>query len=333
MPPPKNKDDYALIVGINHYRDLNHLEGPENDLKAFEDWLVANDGGRLPRKNITVIRSTPDGRKPRVTDFWDWAEDLITEKSPHLDERIGRRLYLFLAGHGVGPSVNEAGLLTPRASMLHVEYFAATRCADFFRQAALFEEVILIMDCCRDFDAELPAPYLPLRRTVDAGAAHQVHPLYVYGTGFGRKSREKNFGTYVGGVCTAALVEGLRRGNAQGRVTAEGLKAFVRRRVRELRVEGSDQEADVLVPVDFTICEDMPPALVAITVSAPGAAVLRVLHSDFSPTDILPVSLEAGRWSIEVEPGPIYILEAEDDAANVRRVARQFSEEDTDVAL
>ncbi len=43
------KDDWAIVVGIRFYPELDNLDGPENDAKAFRNWLVSPTGGAVPR--------------------------------------------------------------------------------------------------------------------------------------------------------------------------------------------------------------------------------------------------------------------------------------------
>ena len=44
-------NDYAVVVGINHYPGLSDLKGAENDARAFQDWLVRKDGGNIPNSS------------------------------------------------------------------------------------------------------------------------------------------------------------------------------------------------------------------------------------------------------------------------------------------
>jgi hypothetical protein len=52
-----NTRDYAVVVGVNHYKKLQLLEGPINDAISFKDWLVNPDGGDLPEGNCKLITS------------------------------------------------------------------------------------------------------------------------------------------------------------------------------------------------------------------------------------------------------------------------------------
>ncbi|MBL7198898.1 MAG: caspase family protein [Anaerolineae bacterium] len=335
--PEKRIEDYAIVVGINHYRDLNPLDGAKDDAKSFARWLRSAKGGNLPSENVKTFYSKAGATVPRLETLVDWFIDLIRAKSPDLDERIGRRLYIYLAGHGIGPGIDDAGLLTPSTSALAVKYLAGRTYADYFREAALFDEVVLMMDCCRDHDWELPEAFFPLKRQVDAGAAHVVKSLYVYATGFGRKAREKPFDGKVAGVFTHALLEGLsgQAANQEGQVTGESLKDYVKRRVAALRAAGTDQQPHVLLPDDFVLCEGFDPPTVTVTVelAAPAEEFSVSYGKDMTPVDAVPRELDGGRWEIDLIPGKIYVFQVKENGTLVPRTAKVIDEEDSHVKL
>lgn len=327
-----NSDDYALVIGINHYRSLDALDGAHRDAGQFAEWLKSPGGGDLPEENVGIFLSTPSPWSPGLEEIVDWIIALVEEKSPALDERIGRRLYLFMAGHGIGPGVEEAGLLTPTTSALAVKYVAGSRFADFFRSAALFEEVLLFMDCCRDHDWELPAPYMPLKSKVDPAAAHKVRTLYAYATGFGRKAREREIEGEVGGIFTHALLEGLRCSGAgpDGRITATSLKRYIERRVSALRMPGTDQEPFVKAPDDFVLRQGCPPPQVRVTIEltepAEPVAVLDAGAGLAAVPDELRDEGEGVR-SIDLIPGRIYVIQVTTNGVIVRQAAIEVKDE------
>lgn len=327
-----NSQDFALVIGINHYRSLNPLEGAHRDARQFVDWLRSPEGGDLPEENVGIFLSSPSPWAPGLEEIVDWIVALVEERSPALDVRIGRRLYLFMAGHGIGPGVEEAGLLTPTTSALAVKYVAGSRFADFFRGAALFEEVLLFMDCCRDHDWELPEPWLPLKQRVDAAAAHKVRTLYAYATGFGRKAREREIDGEVGGVFTHALIEGLRcaGADADGRITAGSLKRYIERRVAALRVAGTDQVPFVKAPDDFVLRQGCPPPRVRVTIELTDAAYpVVVLDAAAGLTEVAePIRDEgADRRSIDLIPGRIYVVQVNTNGVMLRQTAIEVKDE------
>jgi hypothetical protein len=48
-------DDYAIVVGISAYPYHGNLSGPENDAKAFYDWLIDPQWGAVPEANVDRI--------------------------------------------------------------------------------------------------------------------------------------------------------------------------------------------------------------------------------------------------------------------------------------
>lgn len=328
-----NTEDFALVVGINDYKALDALDGAKNDAEAFVRWLRDPAGGDLPEANVKVFLSTPSPWSPGLEEVVDWMVELVETRSPGLDERIGRRLYLFLAGHGIGPGVDEAGLLVPTTSTVAVKYIAGTRYANFFRAAALFQEVLLFMDCCRDHDWELPDAYFPFREKPDPAAAHDVRILYAFATGFGRKSRERTFDgdAAVGGVFTRALLDGLacRAAAPDGRITAESLKRYVVRQVAALRVPGTDQRPDVRVNDDFVLRDGCPPPRVEVTVeTSPPAPELVVLDAGaaMAPVPHPPRDLGAGRMAVDLVPGRIYVFRVVDGGRTVRETGYEVTD-------
>src|SRR3954452_13874285 len=105
-------DDRAIVVGISRYPNLEDLGGPENDARAFIDWLVSNNGGQVPSQQIlTVLSSDITAARPdeaAVDEKFDQIIDLARANGM----RGGRRLYLFFAGHGFTPNIDESALFT-----------------------------------------------------------------------------------------------------------------------------------------------------------------------------------------------------------------------------
>jgi hypothetical protein len=329
-----NTEDFALVVGINDYRSLDALDGAKNDANAFLGWLRSPVGGDVPEENVGVFLSSPEPWAPGLEELVDWMIDLVARRSPGLDQRIGRRLYLFMAGHGIGPDVDEAGLLVPTTSAVAVKYLAGSRYANFFRAAALFDEVLLFMDCCRDHDWELPDAYFPFRARPDPAAAHRVKILYAFATGFGRKSRERVFDEAdgsVGGVFTRALLDGLacKAAAPDGRITAESLKRYVVRQVEALRLPGTDQRPDVRVIDDFVLRQGCPPPRVTVVVelSRPDLGfTVQDAGNRMALVDIAPRQLDGGQIAVDLVPGRIYVFRVMEGGQQVAEDSLEVTE-------
>ena len=330
-----NTEDFALVVGINDYKSLDALDGAKNDAEAFVRWVRDPAGGDVPEENVELFLSSTDTWAPTTDAIVGWMEELLARYSPGLDQRIGRRLYLFMAGHGIGPGVDDAGLLVPSTSALSVKYLPGGKYANYFREAALFDEVLLFMDCCRDHDWQLPEAPVTLRAKPDPAAAHKVNILYAFATGFGRKSRERAFeedGSAVGGIFTRALLDGLacKAATPDGRITSESLKRYVLRQVEKLRVPGTDQRPDVRVNYDFVLRQGCPPPRVEVTVELtdpPRGFMVLDAGAGMKPVHDAPRDAGANRRVLDLIPGHIYVFRVMEDGRILRETGHEVTDE------
>ena len=111
----ESNEDYALVVGIQDYPGFigeDALKGPVNDAKAFHEWVTrpnAQGGGGVPLKNARLLtqpcgdcKDVPPGGCPgrfcveaEFLRLWEFGKQNARRK---LGEKVGRRLYIFLAG-------------------------------------------------------------------------------------------------------------------------------------------------------------------------------------------------------------------------------------------
>lgn len=249
-------DDYAIVVGITKYPQFGDLQGPEYDACAFYDWLSAPQGGNVPVAQMGRILSrdfdpSPDPllAKPALQQVDYEFEKLIEAGAAREDGRLGRRLYIFLAGHGFGPDVEEAALLMANANRRRMHHLPGRRYARWFRTAALFDEIVLLMDCCRDDYPRAPV-YVPPWPEVRRPAAGEVRYFYGFATKWSRKAREKQIvpGGPVRGLFTWALLTALEKAtpDAQGRITGAMVEGYVfnqlSNELKQLAGEGEYQE-------------------------------------------------------------------------------------------
>jgi len=225
------EDDYAISVGINNYPEFTSLQGAENDAVDFHDWVTSSQGGGLPSANAELILSSGTTRK----DARPTAEQ-IDEAFEHLHaiarQRgwVGRRLYLFFAGHGFSQDLDETALLMANASELLLGYhLAGRRYAQWFQAASYFNEVVLFMDCCRK---NYPKVFLrhPPWPKVDNPEAGRVSFAYGFSTYWRGSSHERQFddGRFHG-LFSRTLLNGLRGAatDEHGQISSESLKSYV----------------------------------------------------------------------------------------------------------
>ena len=327
--PPKNPTDYAVVVGIDWYPVLGPLGGPRRDAESFAAWLRNPAGGGLDPARVRTILS-PDpapapaaGVAPRpvvseVQDELDAIDDLARQNNKDgKGLRAGRRLYLYFSGHGFSPDNDETALLMANATLELVGYQVPGRgYANWFFSAGYFDEVVLLMDCCREEYAGAPLNVPHFKPLKDSTAVNRVKLFYAYATKWSRLARERvmNDGK-TRGVFTTALLAGLGGAAADpsGNVTTRSLGSYLFQNMRnflapaDLAAAGIPKEPDlfhfpgegagfVLTTVGLP---QMPTATVAVGVAGPGT--VQLLGPNFAPVAAVAVGPPA--WSYAVAPG------------------------------
>jgi hypothetical protein len=236
--------DWAIVVGISHYpaKEFEKLDGPERDADDFHQWVLDPKGGAVPARQVKKFVSSAfkpavkvSSGKPdadRINRFFVDLEDIAKRNEKRgLGLTVGRRLYVFLSGHGFAPSRKEAALLAANSSfsrpMLHVP---GTAWADLLHEGLWFEEILLFMDCCRN---TLPGafpnpPGLKVPRRPDR--LTKGKRLFAFAAGNGRLARERRFGKETRGVFSKALMAGLRGAASDrlnGKITALSLRNYL----------------------------------------------------------------------------------------------------------
>lgn len=252
--------DHAVVIGISKYGSLKpELEGPERDANTFADWLESPLGGALPKTNVTRILSSKfeQHEANRGNDAFLYEPTLssvtaafarlmaTTAKSPSKIPRVGRRLYIYLSGHGITPrvdpltSTNQSALL-PANSMdgVNLAGVSGYAYAEWFRLSHAFGEILMFMDCCRTDRPDISPPPI-IDPIVAGGRPDDVLVFYAWATRWDTRAWEQVLGTPPAkrGVFTFALMEALTTGqtDAQGRLTPQSIVGHVNLRVPELR--------------------------------------------------------------------------------------------------
>lgn len=235
------KDDYAILVGIRKYADestFSELQGPTNDVALMYEWLTSPAGGNLDPHNIVTILSPQviapetdvDDYPPVTDDFSKAFKKMVRGENGHLVNRPGR-LYLYFSGHGFC----EKKCLTPQATL-----YSANATRDFpenifgsyyalaARDKALFAEIVLIMDCCRDAEINR-SPDIPAINEAGNSAASDVKLLCIYAAPKGGKAQERvvpERDNKVYGLLTHAIIKALAEAKPEDAsfITATTLK-------------------------------------------------------------------------------------------------------------
>jgi hypothetical protein len=297
------KEDHAVVVGITRYPSFEELRGPENDANAVYEWLVDKKGGDVPKKHVAKIVSSKFGKKaaePTADQVYTAFNKLVALGESNDPVPAGRRLYIFLAGHGFGPGVREAALLmanaAPRWPGFHLN---AGAIADYFAQAGYFREIVLLVDCCRD---DLSAPVsavLPWQPVAGSGKARW---LYAYATGWSRKARERAFDDgVVHGIFTIAVLDALRTGPRN----STALENVVTARMLEL-ADPNDHQEPFFQPGPGEIAfgaEDAKPTLIVTLKPGPGGGLVTISRGDGTPPFDQHTLADAEEWSIPLDSG------------------------------
>jgi hypothetical protein len=253
--------DWAVIVGVQLYPGISDLEGPVLDAMAFEEWVKDPSGGNVdPGQVLTILSPNPP---PAGFDVWT-AKPIEAEVSDAFEQvrqavypdKQGRRLYIYMAGHGIEPTSNQPAVLMANAGERRLGYHVLGRAyADWFFRAAAFTEILLFMDCCRDNYPAAPIRPVPWDPEVFPDPVGVVKYLYAFATQWTRRSRERTIQTGAGkrGVFTYALIEGLKgaASRADGYVTMASLQTYLNDNVKRFLAPEDRDAADVPQQPDF----------------------------------------------------------------------------------
>jgi hypothetical protein len=244
--------DYAIVVGISRYLDHEKyppLDGPINDVERVMTWLQNPAGGGITdAKRIIALRTPdelipppsslgwPEGTKwlPNRTLFSDAFNSLTLDDEGEFIVRDSR-LYLYFSGHGFSQSTDQV----PAAALYGADNIgkktsnlAGTLYAQAVRNANLFREVVLIMDCCRD--AETNVAYSPPDlNKIEDDASENVRFFAIYAAPKRGKAQERELeepeGKKVLGLLTNGWLRALREApcDVLGRVPSRALTQYI----------------------------------------------------------------------------------------------------------
>jgi hypothetical protein len=318
-----NPRDYALVVGIEHYPiGIPKLLGSVNDANLFAEWLVQENGGGLDSRNIIKICSkvAPPPFPPK-DDIVDQINDFFARQTAATG-LLGRRIYLFFSGHGVTPPVPNAedcaivaANVTP---MMLLRCIPGRLAAYHVKHNPLFEEIVLVMDCCREVTGTVDTTLLlpPANPTLSKFASH----WYGFAARWSATAAERQLPHPLDpkkpalwqGVFTHALLKGLTSGiDDNGRVTSESLRQFVRKYVQDLLPPDNNQPADIQYDDTQPLIDFGPgrftDGTVRLTNDAGGFRVLDGLH--LKPLTAAVTQRQPGEYGVRLPYG-LYLFEA-----------------------
>ncbi|NAZ86527.1 caspase family protein [Kineococcus indalonis] len=314
-------DDHAVVVGISRYPRMvadgvaADLRGPDNDALAVRDWLVDEAGGRLPPGNVTLIRSADCAANPdqpasqRVLQAFDELEERTRERS-------GRRLYLYFAGHGFSPELEEAAVFTAESTHVRPSYVYAHQWLRWFRRAQRFEQSVLWVDACMNHQQSIPVQEIGMRPQVGRAVPG---PAFIALAAQTKSALELPMADgAVHGVFTWTLLRGLRGGAAdrRGRVTGRSLQGFLHNAMADFLPPEARRAASVdLQPfvradegLDFVRVESRPVHPVVLTAPAARAGQALRVWTGSPHRLVVQARLEGPQWRGDLARG-LYVAE------------------------
>lgn len=221
-------EDFAILVGISVYPNpgFSTLSGPSKDIVLMRKWLTDAAGGAIPddKEHIVIIESPepypqvddPDKAPPVAEAFDIEFRKLLRKRMGLKADRVKGRLYLYFSGHGFcNRRMNrdsEAALYSANATKEYYDHIYGTQYARVAKGKALFQEIVLIMDCCRDSEVNREPTPRPYTDTPDDGLAAEAQLLAIYAVPKGGKAQERvvqERGGEVHGLLTHALIQAL----------------------------------------------------------------------------------------------------------------------------
>jgi hypothetical protein len=313
------KTDWAIVVGIQSYPEMPALEGPDNDALDFYNWLIDEKGGAVPPKQTKLIITpknkipfkNPEKAVPTYVQIEREAYRLVklAKKKPLKDNHkyIGRRLYMYYAGHGFAPREEQTALIMANATKVRIGagyHWLGQRTAEWFFRAGYFDEIILLMDCCRSI-LSVPELSWPWSDETAADFQERVKRFYAFATGWSLEARgERDKNGDVHGIFTQALLDGLSKyGNAPNSdvVTTDSLSVYIRSRIPEL--QPSDFRVDSFDIGKVSQRVGGFPVTVKVPPQAIGKNIEVITCINGVPNIVCSAVAAADRWLIHLDKG------------------------------
>lgn len=246
-----NKLHFGVSVGIDRYPEFPDLSFARKDAQAFIQWMTDGGGGGVPEENVELViaadaemvANTPRRKAVPVRTavyeaiqaFWEVVREHV-EENP--EDWLESRLYVYVSGHGIGPSTKDSALLLANAGPSNFgENISCLELINFLGEAQYFAEVVIFADCCRDRVSNAPLGKPPW--TLEERDFGEVNTALGVAADYGGKAYEPDAEEVEDpdeyrGHFTKALLEGLSGEGTKGVVNTRTLGSYVDERVKEL---------------------------------------------------------------------------------------------------
>jgi Caspase domain len=190
--------------------------------------------GGLPAENVRLVLSSDvPSRSNNPWPLKHAIDDALTSIVPGRNARKGRRFYFYFSGHGCAPGFKDIALFMANAANDTLGFsLGADSYRNSLRAKAPFDEIVFILDCCRNVIEGAVPGVSPFTGGAPSNRAPSVKHLVCFGTGFGTQSWQVSGRTAdeSRGIFTETLLEGLngQAADASGNVTAASLEDYVK---------------------------------------------------------------------------------------------------------
>lgn len=312
-------DDYAVVIGVRRYRPttppwLGELNAPDDDAGAIAEWLTRRTGGGLPDSNVTMIRSAdfPPERKmaPLQHEIEGAFADLATlDRSRFEGKHSGRRLYVYVSGHGFAENVADATLICADAGPRRPLNVVITSWVNWFYTACRFKEYVVWADCCRTRLPIATPKYCDLvpEYCDDPDSGKQ---FIAFAASYKKLAVENKFNGKWQGVFTYGLLQALN-GAAVGELTTKSIADYLRENMASFLSDDQKRSSSVAkapkIVEDDPITFSSPPTrpTFPVTLSFPPACIgkqAKVAVNNSSPP-VAETQLDAPDWILRLETG------------------------------
>jgi len=241
---PANPQAYAVVVGIEKYRDIPAVEFAARDAQAVCDYLTGAMG--FDPKNVVHLENERATRTDLTTYLGPWLKDRVTAQS---------RVFVYFSGHGAPNPVTGESYLIPydgNPNYVETKAFALKQLYDNLAQLPT-RDVTVVLDSCfsgaggRSFLAAGIRPLVNVK--VAAPAENMVVISAAQGAQISTYYPEAQHGMF-----TYFLLKGLRGAadsDHSGAITTRKLFEYLRPEVeREARKQHVEQSPDIAPPLD-----------------------------------------------------------------------------------
>lgn len=246
---PKNKDQFALVVGVERYNGMPEAQFAERDAKAVREHLR---GLGYPDRNIVLLMGTEASRAGLVKNLETRLPRLVNERST---------VFFYYSGHGApNPQTGEAYLLPSDGDPQFLEDTAYPLKRLYEKLNALkAKRVIAAIDSCfsglggRSVLAKGTRPLVHKVNVAESGVGKVVALTASQGNEISGTIDEQGHGAF-----TYFLLRGLNGAakNEEGRVTVRSLHDYLVPNVQDAARRQNRDQTPQLLPVDFSVKMD-----------------------------------------------------------------------------